>query len=485
MAADCNPSECSNAPASESQHSRRRFLKGGAALGGLSLLETSRLAAAMDQVHELSGEKKPNILIIISDQLNIDAIGQYSSQFKDEAYGWHWAKTPHLDRLVREGTSFIESHTPDPVCSPSRSCMFTGRMSIETGVVEINIGIDKSVPNMGQWFEAHSNYNRFYCGKWHIGGHWNYPTVRGPRKIPGFETIPVNGPGFGIHADPQVSNSAAAFIANYRQDRPYLLVASLMNPHDICYWAMNLVGHETTPTTDVNHLGPKLPILPPNFTFNFKYPEGLQPYTGFHGHTQWNNYTYDYYRMVEDIDSHVGRIMDAVRERNDDTVVVFVADHGEELGRHHLIEKWHPYEASVKVPFILWNPKRIKAGDINTTHLVSNVDMMPTLCDYAGIAPPPHQRGLNLRPLIDRGGSAPEQWRDNIYAEWQITGRMIRTKKYKYAMKYQYSRNLDKPYVRKADGVHTEFIQGHGHEYVEDPNPLQRSAIWLRWPLWV
>ena len=476
MSADLIASDRPDVPASksasESQLSRRNFLKSGAALGGLSILGTSQLAAAIGEAQSPAGEKKPNILIIISDQLNIDAIGHYSSYFKDPAYGGHWAKTPHLDRLAREGTSFIESHSADPVCSPSRSCMFTGRMSIETGVVEINIGIDKNVPNMGQWFEAHSNYNRVYCGKWHIGGHWNYPTVSGPRKIPGFDTIPVNGPAFGIHADPQVSNSAAAFIANYREERPYLLVASLMNPHDICYWAMDLDGHETTPATDVNHLGSKLPILPPNFTFDFKYPEGLNPYTAFHGDTQWGNYTYDYYRMVEDIDSHVGRIMDAVRERNDDTVVIFIADHGEELGRHHLIEKWHPYEASVKVPFILWNPKRIKAGVMNTTHLVSNVDMMPTLCDYAGIAPPPHQRGLNLRPLIEQGSTDPATWRDNVYAEWQITGRMIRTKKYKYAMKYQYSGNLDKPYVRKTDGGHTEFIQGHGDEYVQLPNPL-------------
>lgn len=473
MAEDRSRSDRSSDPSeSASRRSRRNFLKGGAALGGLSLLGNSPLAAAMDQVQGSSGGKKPNILIIISDQLNIDAIGRYISHFKDPAYGGHWAKTPHLDRLAREGTSFIESHSADPVCSPSRSCIFTGRMSIETGVVEINIGIDKDVPNMGQWFERHSNYNRVYCGKWHIGGHWNYPTVSGPRKIPGFETIPVNGPGFGIHADPQVSNSAAAFITNYREERPYLLVASLMNPHDICYWAMNLDGSQTTPTTDVNHLGKKLPILPPDFHYDFKYPPGLQPYTGFHGHTQWGNYSYDYYRMVEDIDEHVGRIMDAVRERNDDTIVIFTSDHGEELGRHHLIEKWHPYEASVKVPLIIWSPKRVKADAINTTHLISNVDIMPTLCDYAGIPSPPHQRGMSLRPLIDQGSAPPATWRDNVYAEWQITGRLIRTQKYKYAMKYQYSRDLDKPYIRKADGVHTQFVPGHGDDYVKYANEL-------------
>lgn len=465
-------SELESKSPSASKISRRTFLKSGTALGGFSIVNNSCFASTLDQAHASTGEKKPNILIIISDQMNIDAIAHYSSHFKDPAYGGHWARTPNLDRLAKEGFSFIESHSGDPVCSPSRSCMFTGRMAIETGVVMINIGIDKNVPNMGQWFEQHSDYNRVYCGKWHIGGKWNYPEISGPRKIPGFTTLPVGGSGMGIYTDPQVSNSVASFIANYRDDNPYLLVASLMNPHDICYWVMNNDGDETTPKTDVYDLGSKLPVLPPNYNFDFQQPPGLKRYTAFQSDTQWQNYSYDYYRMIEDIDEHVGRIMKAVRERKDDTIVMFVSDHGEGLGRHRLTSKWHPYEPSVKVPFILWNPKRIRADVMDTEHLVSNVDMMPTLCDYAGIDLPPHCRGYSLRRLIDREGTPTEQWRDNIYAEWQITGRLIRTKKYKYAMKYQYSGDFNKPYVQKTDGAYTQFVQGHGEEYAEYPEEL-------------
>ncbi len=458
---------------SQSEFTRRNFLKGGVALGGISVMGNPPLAAAINQAEGSTTDgKKPNILIIISDQLNIDALSCYSSYFKDRAYGGHWAKTPHLDRLAQEGFSFIESHAGDPVCSPSRSCMFTGRMAVETGVITINIGIDKTVPNMGQWFERHSDYNRVYCGKWHIGGRWNYPDVSGPRKIPGFETIPVGGSGMGIYTDPQVSNSAASYIANYREDKPYLLVASLMNPHDICYWMMKNDGNETTPEDDVFELGSKLPVLPPNYNYSFKYPPGLEPYKAFHSHTQWQNYGYDYYRMVEDIDEHVGRIMNAVRKRNDDTVVVFVSDHGEALGRHRLTSKWHPYEPSVKVPFLLWSPKRIKANVLDTEHLVSNVDMMPTLCDYAGIAPPPHCRGYSVRQIVDQGSAPTAEWRDNVYAGWQFTGRLIRTRKYKYVMKYRYSGDLNEPFVRKSDGAHTQFVQGHGEDYAEFPEQL-------------
>jgi arylsulfatase A-like enzyme len=452
--------------------SRRSFLKAGAAAGGLSVLDRPHVAAALEATRAMPGVKKPNILFIISDQFTIDAISSFSSHFQHPAYGGHWASTPNLDRLARESTAFMESNSANPVCCPSRSCIFTGRMAIETGVVTNNIGIDKRVPNMGQWFEQNTDYRRVYCGKWHAGGKWNYPDVSGPRKIPGFETLPVGGSGLGVSADPQVSSSVASFIANDRGNHPYLMVASLMNPHDICYWTMALDGAATTAEADVNDLQDQLPVLPPNHIYNFTEPHGEAPYTEFHGDTQWRNYTYDYYRMVEMTDENVGRIMDAVRERNEDTVVIFISDHGEGLGRHSKVQKWHPYESSVKVPFIIWNPKRIKAGILDTEHMVSGVDVMPTLCSYAGIDPPPHQRGMNLRPIVDREGPNTGQWRREIYVEWQVTGRIIRTRKYKYAMKYNDSGNFEKPFIRKDDGSYVQFVPGRGADYTEDPNAL-------------
>ena len=452
--------------------SRRNFLKGSAVVGGLSMLETPLIAAALDQVRPGADGKKPNIVFIISDQINIDTIAAFAPHYKDPAYGSHWVRTPNLDRLAKEGVSFMESHSANPVCCPSRSCMFTGRMATETGVITNNIGIDENVPNMGQWFEQHSNYRRVYCGKWHIGGAWSYPEVSGPRKIPGFDIMPVGGSGSGIYIDPQVSNSVSSFILNDTESTPYLIVASFMNPHDCCYWFMNQGGLSVTDERDDFHLNEQWPILPPNFQYDFKVPHGLEPYRLFPNDTAWRNFTYDYYRQVEDVDENVGRVMDAVRQRNDDTVVIFIGDHGEGLGRHHLVSKWHPFESSVKVPFIIWNPKRIKADVLDTEHLINNVDIMPTLCSYAGIEPPPNFRGLNLRPIVDKDVRAPVQWRDNVYSEFQLTGRMIRTRKYKYVMKYRSGGNFEAPFVKKSDGSHTAFVPGQGEDYEEDPNQL-------------
>jgi hypothetical protein len=158
-------------------------------------------------------KRKPNILIIISDQQGIDTMAAYKEHFKHEAYLGHWLKTPNFDRMVAGGYSFLESHSTNPVCCPARSSLFTGRYSSETGVTYNNIGIDQQVPNMGEWFEQNSNYNRVYCGKWHAGGQWNYPDVEGDRKIPGFETIPVGVSGTGDFNDFQVAGALKGFSA--------------------------------------------------------------------------------------------------------------------------------------------------------------------------------------------------------------------------------------------------------------------------------
>lgn len=74
--------------------------------------------------------------------------------------------------------------------------------------------------------------------------------------------------------------------------------------------------------------------------------------------------------------------------------------------------------------------------------------------------------------MVDRESAGSGEWRNEVYANWQITGRVIRTRKYKYAMKYVYSGDFEKPFVRKADGGHTQFVPGHGAEYAEYPDAL-------------
>lgn len=434
---------------------RRQFMQTGAvALGGVAL--TSRATA--------DKAPNPNIVIIMTDQQNIDTISAHQQYFTHESHGCRWLSTPNLDRLAARGVSFLESHVANPVCSPSRGSFFTGRMSIESSVVTNNFGIDKNVPNMGQWFEANSNYARVYCGKWHAGGNWGYPEVSGNRKIPGFDILPGSARASGDLADYQVSGAVEAFIRNYNESNPFLIVAGLMNPHDICYWTPQLGGKMLVPDSDVFGLGDALPPLPPNMDYDFPEPIDLRirNFTAMN----WRNYTYEYYRMIEKVDADVGRILDAVESRSDDTLLIFTSDHGEGLGRHMRVQKWHPYDQSVKVPLIISCPGRVVENVVDTEHLVNGVDIMSTVCEYAGIPAPPHARGRSLKPLLS--AETPEFWSDNVYAELRFTGRMIRTNDYKYVKFYQYSGEAEKPFVL-ADDSHSQFEPGKGHLYKENP----------------
>ena len=436
--------------------SRRNFIKTISAAAAASMLPATAFAGAAQAV------KKPNILIAICDQMVLDAISAYKKHFDNKAYLCHWVDTPNLNELVTNGVSFTESHSTNPVCCPARASMFTGRYAMETGVIYNNVGIDKKLPNMGQWFETHSDYDRVYCGKWHAGGPWNNPTISGGKKIPGFDTLP-NGPDiWGRDMDYGVSSSVEAYLRNHTNNKPFLAVAGFMDPHDICFFGPHL-GSGQSRNTDFFHLGKDLPVLPPNLNYKFdeiwKNPVNLSD-------MQWRNYIYDYCRMIERLDRNVGRLLQAVRDRGDDTIIIFTSDHGDGAARHSRISKWHPYEESVKVPLIVYGPKfGIRKNVIDTSHLVSGVDIMPTVCDYAGIKPPPKSRGRSLRPLLE---GKPANWHKSVFIELKKVGRVIRTDQFKYVMSYQIApgsleQTKSKAYVLKDTGKSTEFLQGESH----------------------
>src|SRR5271165_2466669 len=167
--------------------------------------------------------RRPNFLLILCDQLSLDAI---------QAHGCRWARTPNIDRLIARGVSFQESHSTNPVCSPARSSLLTGRMPVETGVVTNSLAIRDGMPNFGQWLGGRG-YQTVYCGKWHLPEGW------ATKDTPGFDVLPVGGQGQGSQMDPLISTACASWIRSRSKDKPFFLTASLMQPHDICYWCIN------------------------------------------------------------------------------------------------------------------------------------------------------------------------------------------------------------------------------------------------------
>ena len=389
---------------------RRSFLRTTAsALGATAALTSgARIARA--------AEGRPNLLFIVCDQMNLDAMSYLGNAN---------VKTPNLDRLAQRGVTFMESHSTNPVCSPARSSLFTGRMPVETGVVHNDLPIRPGMPNLGEWLRDRAGYETVYCGKWHI------PQGYAPPNLAGFRTLPTGG-GQGALDDAWVSRTCEAYLRNRgaKPDETFLLVASFIQPHDICYW---MLSPETLVPDGLPFpaLVDELPPLPPNHkSFPDGPPQVGAGYPNFDTDLRWRYYLYCYYRMVEMLDSDVGRVLDALEQTGlaGNTVVVFTADHGEGAGRHSNVQKWHPYDESMKVPMLCACPSRIKQGLIDRTHLVSGLDVMSTLCDYAGVEPPPNARGLSLRPLLE---GKPTDWRDHLVCDWKAEGKIVRTAQYK------------------------------------------------------
>jgi arylsulfatase A-like enzyme len=387
--------------------SRRSFIR-VTTLGAAALASAPRISRAQNP--------KPNFLFVICDQMNLDAMSYLGNRH---------VSTPNLDRLAERGVIFLESHSTNPVCSPARSSLLTGRMPVETGVIRNDLPVRQGIPNLGEWLSAQAGYETVYCGKWHLPEGF-------AQSIPGFRTLPSGGCN-GALDDAWVSHMCEAYLRNRgkRRAEPFLLVASFHQPHDICYWTIRpdtLVPKEMP----FPALAEELPPLPPNHK---SFPDGPPQigtgYPHFDTDLRWRYYLYCYYRMVEMLDNDVGRLLDALDQTGlaENTVVVFTADHGEGAGRHSNVQKWHPYDESVKVPMIWACPSLIQRGVRDRAHLVSGLDVMSTLCDYAGVQPPSNVRGLSLRPLLE--GKKPT-WRDHLVCEWKGEGRIVRTQQYKF-----------------------------------------------------
>lgn len=393
--------------------SRREFIKWGAAAGAT----VAAGAAGAQQPRPAKRRRKPNILLIITDQQGLDTLS---------AHGCEHVHTPHLDRLAASGASFMESHCTNPLCSPSRSSLFTGRMPSETGVTRNSLRIRKGLPSLGQWLKARG-YDTIFTGKWHLPREYT-------SRVPGFTVLPGGVNSQGAVGDTAVAAAAESFLAARRSTAPFFMVASFLQPHDICEWVMMHRGQRKD--LPFPQLAGQLPALPPNFDHDPREPKGVQAVRNYHRvdwtDEQWRYYLWSYHRMVEEVDSEIGRVLEAVEgfghARN--TLVLFTADHGEGRARHHMVGKNFLYDEAVKVPLIASWPGHVAAGVQDGTHLVSGLDMAATVCDYAGAKPHRGARGRSLRPLLE---GKPVGWHEFVVAEAKLnTGRMLRTEAYKY-----------------------------------------------------
>ncbi len=393
----------------------RRQLIGAGAAGFCTLALGGKLQAAQSR-------GRPNVLIITTDQQRVSAVS---------AVGNKWVKTPNMDSIAANGVYFMNSYCSYPLCSPSRASLHTSRMPHEIGVDHNNMAIDPEIPLSGQVFRS-AGYDTGYAGKWHC------PVVYPTDGIAGYEVLNTTARPRKLAevVDEATMDAAIEFIGRKRE-KPFLAVVSFINPHDIC-----LPAGGTSPILDQvwkryePPAGVELPPLPANFADTRDVPDGFIRKARHEDwdENHWRRYIYAYYRMMEDVDRQVGRVLQALRQsgKEEDTLVVFTSDHGEGLASHHWTGKMMYYEEEAAVPLIVSWKGVTPAGRIDREHLVSTLDVLPTICDYAGIEDPPVMRGQSLRPIIEDPQRAGHEYVVSEMANGPTRSFMVRTNRYKY-----------------------------------------------------
>ena len=412
---------------------RRDFLS---TAGGLSLGLAAKIAAGRPPTWP---DERPNILIIISDQLAQRAVG---------AYGDPWAPTPNIDSLAAKGVRFSRSYTNCPLCQPSRASFWTGSLPHQTGVDSNGMSypvppIPESLPRLGNIFAA-GGYETVHFGKQHDAGSLTGFRLVDQKEVEleAPEAWPVN---YDSKQDPYTATKCVEFLKS-KHEKPFLAVASLNNPHNICGW----VGANEGPHRDITIPG-ELPPLPDNFEIEDleTRPLPIQYLCCSHrrlkqaakwNETNYRHYLAAYYHYLSLVDTHIGTILDALYSTPEgkNTLVVFFADHGDNITSHRMVTKQVSfYEEPTRIPFIFAGPGVAGRGKLIEEPLVSLLDLLPTLCDYAGLPIPGDLHGASQLPWL--GGEKPQKARDYVVSEWQTEwgytvspGRMIRTDRYKY-----------------------------------------------------
>ncbi|MBC7236723.1 MAG: sulfatase-like hydrolase/transferase [Chloroflexi bacterium] len=393
---------------------------------------------------------RPNILFFFTDDQRFDTI---------HALGNEAIHTPHIDRLVRQGTAFTFAHimggTSPAVCMPSRAMLHTGRQLFALQ------GAGEAIPNehvlLGEHLQRFG-YRTWGAGKWHNGpasyarsfsdgaeiffggmdDHWNVPAcdfdptgrydkaspvVLNPKATNQVTYRLCDHIRPGKHSSELFAEAAIEFLRRYDDEAPFFMYLSFMAPHD----------PRTMPREFLAMYDPETVELPPNFTGGHPFDNGelkvrdelLEefPRTA----PAIRRHLAEYYAMISHLDAQIGRVMEALEATGHaaNTLVVLAGDNGLALGQHGLMGKQNLYDHSLRVPLIMAGPG-VPQG-MRSDALCYLHDVMPTLCDLVGVPIPETVQGRSLVPAMRQGATI----RDTMYFAYKEYQRAVRDRRYK------------------------------------------------------
>ena len=447
----------------------------------------------------MNKNRHPNILWFSTDQQRFDTIHALNNPH---------IHTPNLDRLCAEGTAFTHAHCQNPICTPSRSSFLTGMYPSAI----------RACTNGNEWFSddaplvtrllANTGYTCGMSGKLHIASAWRGEENRADDGYSFFKYShsPYQGAGAGnqyiewledqgldlltlfkemsterawgriyspylpsvdpkLHQTTWCTDQALEFIGQNRDsDHPWLMSVNVFDPH-----GPNDPPHEYKRRYNVESLpGPHFKET------DLAHEKRLQG-TDFQStarersDAEAKDLQADYFAMVELIDDNVGRLLDYLDENNlrENTLVIFMSDHGEMLGDHGLVGKGcRFYEGLTRVPLIFSMPGRVAEG-VQADALVELIDIAPTLLDLAGVEPPRRMQGRSLLPILE-GKAPPGVHRECVRCEFFSTLEMAGMG------------GTDRATMIRDERF--KCVIYHGHEYGElydlDQDPWEHANLW-------
>ena len=398
--------------------------------------------------------KKPNIIYIMADDLTTQAISAYGGIYKDIA------PTPNIDKVAKEGMLFQDVLVTNSICGPSRAAILTGNYSNLNGYYKNESGgkFDDSKWTFPQEFQK-SGYKTALFGKWHLGTEpvgfdtFKYHNASGQQG--NYWNPLYNDNGKNVKEKGYATNLSTDFALNWldtkeKSKEPFLMVLQYKAPHrpwhpdtkyeklwdDIempypstfndTYKGREKTAGDTEMTMeyfsrrDMKLERPKNLKRKERIQWDFYgakageivQPKGMSDEEG--KKWRYQNYIKDYLACVKSVDDNIGRVLTYLKENNleDNTIIVVTSDQGFYLGDHGFFDKRFIYEESLRMPFMVKYPERIKAGSVNED-IITNIDFAPTLLELAGITTTQKMQGTSFVPVLE--GNTPKDWQDAMY----------------------------------------------------------------------
>ncbi|MFQ5929142.1 MAG: sulfatase [Acidobacteriota bacterium] len=404
------------------------------ALRGIGLAGAGALLSGCGSKPEY---RPPNILFVMTDDQTVEQMS---------CYGHPILQTPNMDRLASEGVRFTNCFCTNSLCAPGRATVLTGCYSHIHGIrgnSEKRDSVEKMDPNLPTFPELlqQVGYRTGLVGKWHI------------RQNPlGFDEWKVL-PGQGVYFDPDfIINGAREkqhgyatdittdFALDFLQktaDQPFCLLYQHKAPHRPFKPAprhaklFEDIEWPHPETYDDDYATRRIAKEAEDMRFEISLAgdyDDIPDKLSLEGKRNWifQRFVKDHYRAVYGVDENLGRILGYLDRKGlaEDTLIIYTSDNGYFLGEHGWYDKRFMYEPSLRIPLLIRYPRLGVAGKVEE-RMVLNIDLAPTILDFAHVPIPDAMQGRSLRPVLE--GDPPQEWRQSIFYayydnSWALAG---------------------------------------------------------------